>query len=212
MGDLLRVWECSAPPHHREGTDAGWTLAPGPSVGKRTPCIASRPVPERPRVGCGQPARREDGNLAGCDERQAGGGAPGRDRQAHAQRQAVGAPFCDSAIIWTKLTSCAPLIIGSTRHSSGQTLRELIRPGTVRAHFPRTGTTGPSLRHARPRAVRAGQPVGNPCLLSATRFLNPIDQLHDVDSTPHPSGFKFGWNFSPFRRPRGACGRLSLTI
>src|SRR6266478_7044949 len=42
--------------------------------------ISASQFPERARVGCGQPARREDGNLAGCDERPAGGGARAIDK------------------------------------------------------------------------------------------------------------------------------------
>jgi hypothetical protein len=47
-------------------------------------------------------------------------------------------------------------------------------------------------------------------LLSATRFLNPIGQLHDVDSTPHPPGFKFGSDFSPPQTSPRARSRQSL--
>jgi len=50
----------------------------------------------------------------------------------------------------------------------------------------------------------------NPCLLSATRFLNRIGWLHRVDSTPHPPGFKFGSDFSALQLPRAPRGSLSL--
>jgi hypothetical protein len=50
----------------------------------------------------------------------------------------------------------------------------------------------------------------NPCLPSATRFLNLIGELHDVDSTPHPPGFKFGSDFSPPQTSPRARSRQSL--
>ena len=53
---------------------------------------------------------------------------------------------------------------------------------------------GPGRPHG---ALRISAAYSNPCLLSATRFLNPIRYLPDIDSTPHLPGFKFGRDFSP---------------
>ena len=46
-----------------------------------------------------------------------------------------------------------------------------------------------------------------PCLPSATRFRNPIRELHDVDSTPHPPEIQIRLGLespSSFRQARAA--------
>jgi len=48
---------------------------------------------------------------------------------AHAQRQAVGAPFCDSAIVWTKLTlqECSISVIAGARTLEKTSVSDVIR-------------------------------------------------------------------------------------